>query len=61
MSEPIVRVSQGFFAPHLAQNVTAKLAEGRATLDPALQALRGLLHYYVAIDTASNSMVNISV
>jgi quinol monooxygenase YgiN len=61
MSEPIVRVSQGFFEPHLAQSVAAKLDEGRAILEPALNALRGLLHYYVAVDTTSNSMVNISV
>ena len=61
MSEPVVRVSQGFFAPNLAQSVAAKLDEGRATLEPALRALRGLLHYYVAINTVGDSMVNISV
>jgi len=61
MSGPVVRISQGFFEPHLAQSVTAKLGEGLATLEPALKALRGLLHYYVSIDTISNSMVNVSV
>ena len=61
MSEPVVRVSQGFFEPGLAGAVESKLHEGRATLDPALKSLRGLLHYYVAIDPASNSMVNVSV
>jgi len=61
VSEPVVRVSQGFFEAHLAKSVTAKLDEGRATLEPALKALRGLLHSYVAIDTISNSMVNVSV
>ncbi len=61
MSEPVVRVSQGFFEPALAQSVSTKLDEGRATLEPALKRLRGLLHYYVAVDSVSNSMVNVSV
>ena len=61
MSGPTVRVSQGFFEPHLLDTVEAKLSEGRASLEPALKALRGLLHYYVAVDPTSNSMVNVSV
>jgi quinol monooxygenase YgiN len=61
MSEPVVRISQGFFEPHLAAGVAAKLEEGHATLDPAIRRLPGLLHYYVALDTVSNSMVNVSV
>ena len=51
MNEPVVRISsQGFFEPHLADIVAAKLREGRVTLEPALKALPGLLHYYVSID-----------
>jgi hypothetical protein len=61
MPEPVVRVSQGSFAPELLSDVVAKLQEGRTTLEPALKALRGLLHYYVAVDPASSSMVNVSV
>jgi hypothetical protein len=61
MSKPIVRVSQGFFEPNLLDSVSAKLNEGRTTLEPALHALRGLLHYYVAVDQISNSLVNVSV
>lgn len=61
MSEPVVRVSQGFFEPHLAKSVADALEKGRAALDPALKALHGLLHYYVSVDTVSNSMVNVSV
>lgn len=60
-SQPVVRVSQGFFPPDLLSEVRAKLEAGRASLDPALRALPGLLHYYVAIDPASNSIVNVSV
>ncbi len=61
MSEPVVRISQGFFEPHLLESVEAKLHEGHASLESALKALPGLLHYYVAVDATSNSMVNVSV
>jgi hypothetical protein len=61
MNEPIVRVSQGFFDPQILDSVIAHLREGRSTLEPALRALHGLLHYYVSVDAGSSSMVNISV
>jgi hypothetical protein len=61
MSEPVVRISQGFFEPRLFPDVQAKLFEGKASLDPALRTLRGLLHYYVSIDETSGSMTNVSV
>jgi hypothetical protein len=61
MAEPVVRISQGFFEPHLSQRVSAKLEEGRATLEPALRRLHGLLRYYVSIDTVSSSLINVSV
>ncbi|HEY6598886.1 MAG TPA: antibiotic biosynthesis monooxygenase [Pseudomonadales bacterium] len=60
-AEPVVRISQGFFAPAQLREVRAKLEAGRASLDPALRALPGLLHYYVAIDAQANSIVNVSV
>jgi hypothetical protein len=61
VSETVVRISQGFFEAHLIDSVKARLEEGRATLEPALRALRGLLHYYVAVDAETNSMVNVSM
>jgi hypothetical protein len=61
MTEPIVRVSQGFFEPQILDSVIAHLREGRSTLEPALRTLHGLLHYYVSLDAVSSSMVNISV
>jgi hypothetical protein len=61
MTEPVVRVSQAFYEPHLGDSIAAKLQEGHATLDVALRSLRGLLHYYVAVDDVSNSMVHVSV
>ena len=60
-NEPVVRISQGFFEPTLLLSVSTKLQEGRETLEPALSALRGLRHYYVAVDATSSSMVNVSV
>ena len=59
MVEPVVRVSQGFFDERMIDRVIAGLEEGRGTLEPALKALHGILHYYVAVDRNSNSMVNI--
>jgi len=59
--EPVVRISQGFFPPALLPEVRARLEDGRASLEPALRALPGLLHYYVAIDSVSSSIVNVSI
>jgi len=61
MTEPVVRVSQGFFEPQQYDIVAAKLKEGMSFLEPALRAMRGLIHYYVSIDSLSNSMVNVSI
>lgn len=61
MSEPVVRISRGFFEPDLWEAVEAKLHEGRKSLEPALKALPGLLHFYISMDATSNSMVNVSV
>jgi hypothetical protein len=57
----VVRLSRGAFAPEKVADVRAKLQEGRATLEPALRKLRGLLHYYVAVDEQGSTMVNMSV
>jgi hypothetical protein len=61
MQEPIVRISQGFFSRERLRDVNAALDHGRITLDPAIRALPGLLHYYVASDVESCSMVNVSL
>jgi hypothetical protein len=57
----VVRLSRGTFAPEQVAAVRAKLDEGRATLELALRQLRGLLHYYVAVDEQGSTMVNVSV
>jgi hypothetical protein len=62
MPQPVVvRLSRGAFAPEKGAEVRAKLAEGRASLEPAVRQLRGLLHYYVAVDESGSTMVNVSV
>jgi hypothetical protein len=62
MAQPaIVRLSRGALAPEKVAEVRAKLEEGRASLEPALRRLRGLLHYYVAVDESGSTMVNVSV
>jgi hypothetical protein len=57
----VVRLSRGAFPPEKADEVRAKLEEGRASLEPALRQLRGLLHYYVAVDEQASTMINVSV
>ncbi len=41
--------------------VAAKLKDGRSILESALRLLPGLIHYYVSIDSVSNTMVNVSI
>jgi hypothetical protein len=57
----VVRLSRGSFPPAQATQVRDRLEASRATLEPALRPLRGLLHYYVAVDEQSSTMVNVSV
>jgi hypothetical protein len=57
----VVRLSRGAFAPEKVGEVRAKLEEGRASLEPALRQLRGLIHYYVAVDEQASTMINVSV
>ncbi len=57
----VVRLSRGSFTPEKAGEVRSKLDAGRASLEPALRQLRGLLHYYVAVDEQASTMVNVSV
>jgi hypothetical protein len=58
---PVVRISRGSFAPESYESVKQRLDASRKSLIPAIRKLRGLLHYYVGIDPASNTMINVSV
>jgi quinol monooxygenase YgiN len=57
----IVRLSRGRYAPALHAEVTRRMDAASATLLPALRRMPGCLHYYVATDEATSSMVNVSV
>jgi hypothetical protein len=58
---PVIRISRASFAKESYTDVRARLDESRATLEPAIRALRGFLHYYAAIDPVTNTMVNVSI
>ena len=57
----VIRLSRGAFTPEMAAEARSKLEEGRASLEPALRQLKGLLHYYVAMDEQARTMVSVSV
>ena len=58
---PVIRISRASFGKESYTDVRTRLDESRATLEPAVRALRGCLHYYAAIDPVSNTMVNVSI
>lgn len=57
----IVRISRGSFPSDQYETVRTRLDAAQKTLVPAIRQLAGCLHYFVAIDRDSNSMVNVSV
>jgi len=57
----IVRISRGRFDPAKTDGVAATLTSTQTQLIPALERLPGLLHYYVGIDRASATMINVSI
>lgn len=61
MTLPIVRVSRGRFDPGRYGEIKKELAASSLSLVPAIQALPGMLHYYVGIDAVTSTMVNVSV
>jgi hypothetical protein len=57
----IVRISRGSFSSEQYETVRRRLDSAQQTLVPAIRRLAGCLHYFVAIDRDSSSMVNVSV
>jgi hypothetical protein len=57
----IVRLSRGSFPADKMEEVRARLAASLGPLAAALAELRGLLHYYAAVDPVSCTMVNVSL
>jgi hypothetical protein len=57
----VVRISTGTFPPERAAEAEAALAASEAALREPLQAMPGLLHYYVGIDRDRGQLTNVSV
>ena len=57
----IVRISKGSFEPAQLRAAEEALAASEVTLRPAIEAMPGLVHYYVAIDRAQGQLTNVSV
>ena len=57
----IVRISKGSFSPEHSTKAEAGLAASEAALREALEAMPGLIHYYVAIDRDHGQLTNVSV
>lgn len=58
---PVVRISKGRFDPNRAAEAERLLLASEAALRAPLQALNGLLHYYVGIDRELGYLTNVSV
>jgi hypothetical protein len=61
MAAPIVRISQGRFAPENLQRVKELLDQSAGPLVPAIKALSGLLYYHAAVDPETSTVMNVSV
>jgi quinol monooxygenase YgiN len=61
MALPVLRISRGSFAASDYARARTRLDEAQRSLVPAIQQLRGCLHYWAGVDAASNTMVNVSV
>jgi hypothetical protein len=57
----VVRISKGSFRPDNLTEAQRLLAESEKALRPALEALPGLIHYYVGIDRERGQLTNVSV
>lgn len=60
-TEPVVRISKGYFAPEQYDAVRALIDASAGPLVPALEELRGLLYYVASVDPATNTVVNVSI
>jgi hypothetical protein len=58
---PVVRISKGQLRPDQLAHAERLLAESEAALRQPLEALDGLIHYYVGIDHELGYITNVSV
>ncbi len=57
----IVRISKGSFPPERGAEAEAALAASEAVLREAIEAMPGLVHYYVGVDRERGQLTNVSV
>ena len=57
----IVRISKGNFSLDRLGDAEQALAASESVLRGALEAMPGLVHYYVAIDRVEGQLTNVSV
>ena len=57
----VVRISRGSFRLSQLDQIEGRLAQSQLALRQPLEALAGLIHYYVGIDRERGSVTNISV
>lgn len=57
----VVRISRGRFDAARADEVAARLEESRASLEPAIRRLHGLIAYHVGLDRETFTMTNTSL
>jgi hypothetical protein len=58
---PVVRISKGRFDLERLAEAEPLLRDGEAALQEPIEALNGLLHYYVGIDRENGYLTNVSV
>jgi hypothetical protein len=58
---PVVRISKGKFDPANLEQAERLLADGELALRQPIEALSGLVHYYVGIDRELGYLTNVSV
>ena len=61
MQLPVLRLSRGSFPADKYPIIRDRLKSAESSLVPAINALRGFIHFWAGIDRVSNTMVNISV
>jgi quinol monooxygenase YgiN len=60
--EPVVvRLSRARFAPEQHDAIAQRMQEAEGSLASAIRALPGCIDYFVSVDRASGTMVNVSV
>lgn len=57
----VVRISRGAFPAGRCDEVKRLIGASAAPLVPAIIALRGLVYYHASVDSASNTVVSVSV